>query len=506
VCPLCLSVVLLSVGVGERDWLIQPSPNRNFGRSPARTPISDALFRRATHTATHPSSHRAVSLSSLAMERSRRTIKQRAPASKFEALKAARAGAKSRLDQYNPGDEDSALYDEVDEVDYQRSKLQDDFVVDDNGEGYVDNGMEEDLERNYLSDEDDEAVEAGKRGKKGKKKQNAKKENVKVSEGAIDRLFRKPAIQMAKKSTVSTEEDADFMASILGELDDTSTSTSRSLKRDRKAAAPAPDTRPTKKRHSSPTPPLRMSSIANRQPVAREPVKPEMPSSPPLAGLNLNSEDDGGFGDSGFMDMDSSDAYHTAPSSSPTKPKNGIDLTVDDDSEEEDIPVVKKLSAAKPAGLTTKSINISASKPAPPPPKPQIKKEPSPVPEVPDATWRDLDSTLNVKAAPSTPSANKADPSDVVETVTMTIKEIVDQDDGTEMEIEKQVEKQVVNFFWLDYGEFNGVLGLFGKVYNRQTQQYVSAFVKIEGMERCLYFLPRENNSGILVSEMGTDL
>ena len=426
------------------------------------------------------------------MERSRRTIKPRAPASKFEALKAARAGGKSRLDQYNPDADDTALYDEIDEVDYQRSKLQDDFVVDDNGEGYVDNGMD-DFERDYYSEDDDEAIEDRRRGgKRGKKKagRESKKDDVKVSAGAIDRLFRKPVIQMAKKSAVSTEEDADFMASILGELDDNTSSASRSLKRDRKAGA-APDARPTKKRHSSPTPALRMSSVANRRPVAAPgPVKTQIPSSPPMAGLSFNSDD------SGFMDVDNDDSFQTTPSSSSTKQKNGVDLTLDDDSQEEDIPVVKKLSAAKPAAQTTKSINISASKPAPlpVPPKPQIKKESSPLPEVPDATWRHLDSTLNVTAAPTTSSANRATPSDVVETVTMAITETVDQEDGTEMEIEKQVEKQVVNFFWLDYGEFNGILGLFGKVYNRQTQQYISAFVKIEGIERVLYFLPRETN------------
>src|SRR5271154_3753042 len=103
------------------------------------------------------------------MERSRRSVKQRAPAAKFEELKAARAGGKSRLEQYNPDDEAYTLYDQIDEVDYQRSKLQDDFVVDDRGEGYVDNGMEE-LEQRYSSDEEDEAIEdRRRRGKKGKK-------------------------------------------------------------------------------------------------------------------------------------------------------------------------------------------------------------------------------------------------------------------------------------------------------------------------------------------------
>ena len=189
-----------------------------------------------------------------------------------------------------------------------------------------------------------------------------------------------------------------------------------------------------------------------------------------------------------------------AASSSPTKPTNGVDLTQDEC--DNDVPVVKKLSAAKPSAHSTKSVNISASKPPPPPPKVEIKKEQSPVPEIPDATWRDLDSTLNVTAAPTSSSSSKASPSDVLETISVTVKEMVEQEDGTELEVEKTVEKPAVNVFWLDYGEFNGVLGLFGKVYNKKTQQWISCFVKVEGLERCLYFLPRETHKGILLRRL----
>ena len=427
------------------------------------------------------------------MERSRRTIKQRAPASKFEELKAARAGGKSRLDQYKPEEDSYALYDEVDEVDYQRAKLQDDFVVDDRGEGYVDNGLDDEDDQQYSSEED-EAEEARRRGKKGKKGAKKGDAGVKVSEGAIDRLFRKPAVQMTKKTAVSTEEDADFMASILGELDETVPSGSRKLKRDRQTTS---ETRPTKKRYSSPTPPLRTSSIANRQSIPHTAVKTEMPSSPPLDALTLNSDDAGFGGDDGdfldgggFMDIENDDVQEIQRE----EKTNGVNATSDD--AQDDMPVVKKLSAAKPSTNPSKSVNISASKPVPAP-KVEVKKEPSPVPEMQDATWRDLDSTLNITSAPSSSSSSKASPADVLETVNVTIKEAVEQEDGTVLEIEKSVEKHVVNMFWLDYGEFNGVLGLFGKVFNQKTKQWISCFVKVEGLERCLYFLPRETNQGI---------
>jgi len=94
-----------------------------------------------------------------------------ARAAKLAELKALRAAGKTRMSTYEVEDADT-LYDEVDEEAYKnvvRKRLdQDDFVVDDNGEGYADDGREEwDDERRYkyASEESDE--EAPLRGKAG---------------------------------------------------------------------------------------------------------------------------------------------------------------------------------------------------------------------------------------------------------------------------------------------------------------------------------------------------
>lgn len=67
-------------------------------------------------------------------------------AAKLAELRALRAAGKTRLSTYEVAEEEQ-LYDEVDEDGYKkivRSRLdQDDFIVDDNGEGYVDDGREE---------------------------------------------------------------------------------------------------------------------------------------------------------------------------------------------------------------------------------------------------------------------------------------------------------------------------------------------------------------------------
>lgn len=65
---------------------------------------------------------------------------------KFAELRALRQSGKKKFDTYEVDDVED-LYEEVDENQYKaivRERLnQDDFVVDDNGEGYADDGREE---------------------------------------------------------------------------------------------------------------------------------------------------------------------------------------------------------------------------------------------------------------------------------------------------------------------------------------------------------------------------
>lgn len=88
---------------------------------------------------------------------------------KLAELRALRASGKKAYDTYEVAEERS-LYEEVDENEYKkivRDRLnQDDFVVDDNGEGYVDDGREEwDQARPYYSESEDDAA-AGPRERK----------------------------------------------------------------------------------------------------------------------------------------------------------------------------------------------------------------------------------------------------------------------------------------------------------------------------------------------------
>ena len=92
-------------------------------------------------------------------------------AARFAELKALRASGKTRLSTYKVQEEEQ-LYEEVDEEGYKkvvRSRLdRDDFVIDDNGEGYADDGREEWMgERGYNSASDSEQ-ERPLKGKAGK--------------------------------------------------------------------------------------------------------------------------------------------------------------------------------------------------------------------------------------------------------------------------------------------------------------------------------------------------
>lgn len=87
---------------------------------------------------------------------------------RFAELRALRAAGKTRLDTYQVQEEEK-LYEEVDEEGYKkvvRSRLdRDDFVIDDNGEGYADDGREEWMgEKSYDSSSEEELPLKGKAG------------------------------------------------------------------------------------------------------------------------------------------------------------------------------------------------------------------------------------------------------------------------------------------------------------------------------------------------------
>lgn len=90
---------------------------------------------------------------------------------KLAELRALKASGKKFFDSYEV-EQEQDLYEEVDENQYKnivRDRLnQDDFVVDDNGEGYADDGREDwDRVQQYDSDSEDDRVIRGQDRKSG---------------------------------------------------------------------------------------------------------------------------------------------------------------------------------------------------------------------------------------------------------------------------------------------------------------------------------------------------
>lgn len=131
------------------------------------------------------------------MERSRRTGTKRVPHAGYAKLRELRESGKTRLATYEV-EEEEKIYVEVDEEGYKkvvRDRLdQDDFVVDDNGEGYVDNGMDDwdDDERRHREESWDESGEDGKKKgkvKSAKRKRDDEARRKKEQDGNISKYF-----------------------------------------------------------------------------------------------------------------------------------------------------------------------------------------------------------------------------------------------------------------------------------------------------------------------------
>ncbi|KTW27076.1 hypothetical protein T552_02568 [Pneumocystis carinii B80] len=365
---------------------------------------------------------------------------------KLAELRALKAAGKTRLQSYKVIEEDQ-VYDLVDEEGYRaivRQRLnEDDFVVDDHGEGYVDNGIEEwEKSEIEMSSEDEEIY--------------SKKKEKKVKNEKMEHFFKKKPATVAIKSI--TEEDMDFMADILGKMD----SEEAELVSKKKELASIPQ-----KRLASP--PLNNSSIYNRLEKASAMYGKQKNQSLPIQTEN-NEYRPSSCPSSDIISSNLPSKTYTLSS-----PINSISKKLRTESESEDDFdfEVKELvqhnilknkdnfyekSKENPITLTTSAIKET---------------KPSPMSETMDASsWLNLNDTLNVVNNPE--KIYYIGRKEV-------FQDFVEEDNSLKM-------------FWLDYTELNDSLCLFGKTYNKKFETYMSCFVQIHGIMRNLYFLPRNFN------------
>ncbi|KAK8048372.1 hypothetical protein PG994_010102 [Apiospora phragmitis] len=391
---------------------------------------------------------------------------------KFAELRALRASGKKAIDSYEI-EEGHDLYDEVDENQYKkivRERLnQDDFVVDDNGEGYADDGREDwdRVQQHDSESEDERVIRGGRPSKSDKRKRDEEQAKRDANDKDISEYFMKGrTAPQPKPKVVKTEADDKFLADLLGEVDtNIPAPVSRIPKRNRsperrraRVLSPAPETRQPATKKARVTPDRLPSPDAFDNAVFSDPMDDELP--PPTREIPMIP----------MSDME------PAPSSPITKAvarKAQIKTEPADDEDDVDM-----MEVAHAGTITTASVNLSSSRPI----KKLIKPDPYPTlassspTKAPDAavdssSWNNLTSSLNVVSSPQSEqkSVGKIDYKDAIE------------EDGS------------LNFFWTDYTEVNGSLCLFGKVLNKKTKSYVSCFVKVDNILRKLYFLPRQH-------------
>ncbi|KAF7531518.1 hypothetical protein G7054_g8818 [Neopestalotiopsis clavispora] len=377
---------------------------------------------------------------------------------KLAELKALKASGKKVFDSYEV-EQEADLYEEVDENQYKnivRDRLnQDDFVVDDNGEGYADDGREDwDRVQQYESDSEDDRVIRGHDRKSDKRKREEDKAKRDANDRDISEYFMKGrTAPQPKPKAIKTEADDQFLADLLGEVD---------------ANIPGPAARAPKKI----TPERRKARALSpiRQPVAKKvkTAEPTLPSPVMFADndyIGAADDDDLPLPHVSELAMSDADPAPSSPVVKAVERRTSIKVEPADDDDED------MMEVALGGTINTASVNLSASRPI----KKLVKPEPYPSPA--NSSPAKLPSPL---ASPTeTRSVGKIDYKDAIE------------EDGS------------LNFFWTDYTEVNGSLCLFGKVLNKKTKSYVSAFVKVDNVLRKLYFLPRQNRmrDGVITDE-----
>lgn len=201
-------------------------------------------------------------------------------------------------------------------------------------------------------------------------------------------------------------------------------------------------------------------------------------NTPPLEPAYGDNDDFlGGMDDDVFSP---SDPIPSSPTANAINRKGQQPLKV----EEEDQDMLEVAQAIGDHKVKAASVNMSGARPAPKLakapayPSPASSSPTRPPADVVDASaWNDVTSKLNVLSSqePAATSFGKTKIEDATE------------DDGS------------LRFFWTDYVEVNGSLCLFGKVKDKYSGAYVSAFVKVDNILRKLYFLPRTYRQSELV-------
>ncbi|TIA61337.1 hypothetical protein D6C77_03522 [Aureobasidium pullulans] len=388
-------------------------------------------------------------------------------ADRLAELRAARKAGKTAFSSYEVQDEEQ-LYETVDEDSYKkivRKRLdQDDFVVDDNGEGYADDGREDwqnEQRQDYDDESDDDLPARGKAAKRKREEDAQKKE--KINKGISKYFNANPTVVAPKPKQVSTAEDAAFMADLLGEVNANIPSY-----KPRTSMNPVKSETRRKTRVLSP-PVEQMSHIPKYQ--ARNQSVDSPPA--PVDDDKYFPMDEGLFPPPEDNDVPMSDPLPSSPVAKAAQRKES-NVKVEEDEDEDMLEIAQ---VTNQSSRSTTAINMRGNRPIP-----KIIKTDYPTPAS-SSPSRQAPEVIDTSALTNVTEKLNVLSSSGVETVTF----------GKLDPQHAQEEDGSVRFFWFDYTEINGSLCLFGKVKDKSTGRFVSAFVKVDNIMRKLFFLPREH-------------
>ncbi|OBA20857.1 hypothetical protein METBIDRAFT_31525 [Metschnikowia bicuspidata var. bicuspidata NRRL YB-4993] len=349
---------------------------------------------------------------------------------------------------HSSDEEDASIYDEVDEDEFRQRKreqlMNDDFIVDDNGEGYVDNGgdeWDESTRPNYYSDEEEP-------GTKKRKREKPQKKIAKVSTTTdINSFFTADSVPKPK---IKTEAKASI-DDILDDFD-------------------SPKSTKKQKVFGSTTSKPKKSTASAFGFFTSSTAKPKKVK-PPSVSKNFKTEP----------------SAHSDGLDSASQVNANVSSSLQSD-------VVDELEPTEPLDLETGSVTQSLTT--------------SPKAETPDVDNNDEsddDDEIVVRRRPKTAvAAPKSGPVNVsaVKTSEILVSTRLASSSGMPTyasisQTEKLSSENVVDdgsfkMFWLDYAEADSTLLLFGKVLSKDGS-CVSAVVQVNGLYKELFVLPRES-------------